>query len=76
MGFFHVISAILHFITRQSKNVNKPGSYFSHQKCNSTNVHLQLEKITKVNKMETKTRLHQGIDEFYDNTLMPFGMMT
>ena len=39
LGFFHVISAILHFITRQSKNVNKPGSYFSHQKCNSTNVH-------------------------------------
>ena len=28
---------------------------------------MQLEKITKLSKMEMSTSLHQDIDEFYDN---------
>ena len=30
---------------------------------------MQLEKITKLWKMEMSTSLHQGIDEFYDNII-------
>ena len=55
--------------TRNSKNVNKSGSYFSqlsfHQyqsKYDSTNVH-------HATWVQVSTSLHQDIDEFYDNII-------
>ena len=70
LGFFHVTGVILHSITRNSENVNKPGSeVFTNMKVNMTvrMSIMQLEKIIKLCKMEMSTSLHQDIDEFYDN---------
>ena len=37
---------------------------------------MQLEKITKLWKMEMSTSLHQDIDEFYDNIIDTLLVMT